>query len=44
MLGSRPSQFPTGQQRKLPDDLGALLPDPGKYCRFVGCLIYITIT
>ncbi|XP_019053102.1 PREDICTED: uncharacterized protein LOC109114617 [Nelumbo nucifera] len=44
LLGSKPAPFPITQNHKLALADGALLDDPERYQRLVGCLIYLTIT
>lgn len=43
-LGARPATFPMEQRHSLRADSGDLLPDPDRYRRLVGRLIYLTIT
>ena len=44
LLGSRPVDVPMDPNKKLLKDEGELFEDPGKYCRLVGKLNYLTIT
>lgn len=44
MLGCKPSGFPIDQKHHLSAADGALLPDPGRYRRLLGCLVYLAAT
>nr|KYP76764.1 Copia protein [Cajanus cajan] len=44
LLGAKPASFPMDQHHQLPLAKGALLPDPERYHRLVGRLIYLSVT
>nr|KYP64877.1 Copia protein [Cajanus cajan] len=44
LLGAKPASFPMDQHHQLPLAKGALLPDPERYRRLVGRLIYLSVT
>nr|GEU92582.1 hypothetical protein [Tanacetum cinerariifolium] len=44
VVNSRPCKLPTGPNLKLQADMGTLLQDPNVYTRYIGKLIYLTIT
>lgn len=44
MLGCKPAGFPLDQRHQLDNETGLLLPDPGRYRRLVGRLVYLAST
>lgn len=44
LLGAKPTQSPIDQNHRVALDDGTLYYDPEQYCRFIGRLIYLTIT
>lgn len=44
MLAAKPAKFPMESNLKLSRTSGDLLPDTTSYQRFVGRLLYLTIT
>ena len=44
MMGAKPASTPSPKGQKLTADQGAPLPDPERYRRLIGRLLYLNIT